>query len=163
MPTEIIGEFGTPGTTSEWIEAQGKLAIRHLKKICGDPPPEMESEIVWQEHELGQYPVIGLAWDDPMRGAPSNYLSSCEAALTAYENGGELPPGWYMPQVHSEDDDPNEPFDPDEPPPEPPENFNALEYQLYISKLIHWAFEASKREQSRPHLVERDEDPESES
>jgi hypothetical protein len=44
MPTELIGEFGTPGATSEWTEARGKLAIRHLKKICGDPPPEMELE-----------------------------------------------------------------------------------------------------------------------
>jgi hypothetical protein len=33
MPTELIGEFGTPGATSEWIDAEGKLAITHLKKI----------------------------------------------------------------------------------------------------------------------------------
>jgi hypothetical protein len=37
MPTELIAGFGTPGATSEWIEAEGKLAITHLKKICGDP------------------------------------------------------------------------------------------------------------------------------
>ncbi len=42
MPIEIIGEFGTPGADSEWLEAEAKLAIRHVKKICGDPPPEME-------------------------------------------------------------------------------------------------------------------------
>jgi hypothetical protein len=41
MPIEIVGEFGTPGATSEWIEAEGKLAIRHVKHISGDPPPEM--------------------------------------------------------------------------------------------------------------------------
>jgi hypothetical protein len=98
-----------------------------------------------------------------MRGAPSNYLSRCEAALAAFENGGEPPPGWYMPKVRSEDDDPNEPFNPDEAPPEPPESLNVLEYQRYISKLIHWGFEASKRERSGPHLVERDNDPEGES
>ena len=158
MPTELIGEFGTPGATSEWIEGEGKLAIRHLKKICGDSPPEMELEIQWQEHELGSYPTIALVWDDPMRGAPSNYLSRCEAALTAYENGGELPPGWTMPPVRSGDDDPNEPFDPDEPPPEPPETLNVLEHQRYISKLIHWGLEASRLERSRPHLVEKDDD-----
>jgi hypothetical protein len=118
----------------------------------------MELEIQWQEHELGSYPTIVPTWEDPMRGAPSNYLSRCEAALTAYENGGELPHGWTMPLVRSEDDDPNEPFDPDEPPPEPPETLNVLEHQRYISKLIHWDFEASKRERSRPYLVERDDD-----
>jgi hypothetical protein len=102
MPTELIGEFGTPGATSEWIEAEGKLAITHLKKICGGPPPEMELEIVWQEHELGNYPVISLVWEDPFRGTPWNYIARCEAALTAYENGGELPPGWTMPPVRSD-------------------------------------------------------------
>jgi hypothetical protein len=68
-----------------------------------------------------------------------------------------------MPPVLPEDDDPNEPFNPDEEPPEPPETPNVLEHQRYISKLIHWRFEASKREQSRPHLVERDNDVEGES
>jgi len=37
MPAEIIGEFGTPGAHPEWLEAEGKLAIRHLKSICGEP------------------------------------------------------------------------------------------------------------------------------
>jgi hypothetical protein len=32
MPLEIIGEVGTPGAETEWIEAQGKLAIQHLKE-----------------------------------------------------------------------------------------------------------------------------------
>jgi hypothetical protein len=163
MPTELIGEFGTPGGSSEWIEAEGKLAIAHLKKICGDPPPEMELEIVWQDHELGQYPVIGLVWEDPMRGVPWNYISRCEAALAAYENGGELPPGWTMPPVRSENDDQDEPFDPDKPPPDPPEILDLLESQRYFSKLIQWGLEASKRQRSRPHLVERDDDQESES
>ena len=31
MPSEIIGEFGTSGASSEWIEAEGKLAIFGLK------------------------------------------------------------------------------------------------------------------------------------
>jgi hypothetical protein len=91
---------------------------------------------------------------DPMRGTPWNYISRCEAALTAFENGGELPPGWTMPPVRSEDDDSNEPFDPDKPPPEPPDILDAFENQRYISKLIQWDLEASKRERRRPHLVE---------
>jgi hypothetical protein len=104
MPVEMIGEFGTRGADSEWLEAEGKLAIRHVLEICGDPPPEMELEIVWQEHELGNYPTIGLVWDDPMRGAPSKYLSRCEEALTANGNGGELPHRWPNLSVAPEDD-----------------------------------------------------------
>jgi hypothetical protein len=152
----LIGEFGTPGASSEWIEAEGKLAIKHVVKICGDPPPEMQLEVIWQEHELGLYPVIGLTWEDPFRGVPSNYVSRCEAALTAYENGGELPPGWTMPPIRSEDEDPNEPFDPDEPLPDPPDDLSFFEMERYTSKLIQWGLEASKRARSRPHLVEND-------
>lgn len=92
MPTEIIGEFGTAGAEREWIVAECELAIKHLKKVCGEPPPEMDLEIQWQEHDLGSYPTIVLSWEDPMRGAPCNYIARCEAALAAFENGGELPP-----------------------------------------------------------------------
>ena len=106
----------------------------------------MKLEIVWQEHELGNYPTIGLVWGDPMRGTPWNYISRCEAALTAFENGGELPTGWTMPPVRSEDEL-NEPFDPDKPPPEPPTDIlDTFESERYISKLIQWGLEASKRE-----------------
>ena len=42
MPVEIIGEFGTPGAEREWIAAECGLAIQHLKKVCGEPPPAME-------------------------------------------------------------------------------------------------------------------------
>jgi len=163
MPSEIVGEFGTPGADSEWIEAEGKSAIKHIVKICGEPPPEMQLEVIWQEHELGPYPVIGLTWEDPSRGVPWNYISRCETALEMHGNGGELPPGRTMPPVRSEDDDPNEPFEPDEPPPEPPKSLSVSEHQRYISKLIQWGLESSKRERSRPHLIKRDDDPESES
>jgi len=30
MAAEIVGEFGTPGASREWISAQETLAIRHL-------------------------------------------------------------------------------------------------------------------------------------
>jgi len=158
MPIEIIGEFGTPGASLDWLDAQAKLTIRHVTKLCGDPPPEMRLEIVWQEHELGNYPTIGLVWDDPMRGTPWNYISRCEVALAAYENGGELPPGWTRQPARSEDADFDDPFPPDKPPPEPPDIVNVFETERYISKLIQWGLEASQRERSRPHLVEKDED-----
>ena len=45
MPVEIIGEAGAPGAEREWISAECELAIKHLKKVCGEPPPEMELEV----------------------------------------------------------------------------------------------------------------------
>jgi len=49
------------------------------------PPPEMDLEVQWQEHELGSYPTIVLTWEDGMRGAPWEYIEKCDVALTAYE------------------------------------------------------------------------------
>jgi hypothetical protein len=86
MPVEFIGEFGTPEADREWIVAECELAIKHLVKVCGEPPPEMELEIQWQEHDLGEYPTIVLTWEDGMRGAPWEYIERCEKALAAYEN-----------------------------------------------------------------------------
>ena len=77
MPVEIIGEVGTPGADPEWISAQASLATRHIVKVCGPPPPEMELEVQRQEHELGSYPTIVLLWEDGMRGTPWNDLESC--------------------------------------------------------------------------------------
>jgi hypothetical protein len=76
MPTELIGEFGTPGATSEWIEAEGKLAIAHLKKICGDPPPEMGLEIVWIM-SLGNIPLS--VWSGKIRCVVCRGITSPDA------------------------------------------------------------------------------------
>jgi hypothetical protein len=91
MPVEMIGEFGTPGSNREWLSARATLAIRQIIKTCGPPPPEMELEVQWQEHELGSYPLIVLTWEDAMRGAPGKYLNKCEAALFEFENGEPIP------------------------------------------------------------------------
>jgi hypothetical protein len=37
MPVEVVGEAGTPGASREWIDAECQLAIKHLKKVCGEP------------------------------------------------------------------------------------------------------------------------------
>jgi hypothetical protein len=46
----------------------------------------MGLEVQWQEHELGEYPTIVLAWEDAMRGAPWEHIDKCEEVLTEYEN-----------------------------------------------------------------------------
>ncbi len=69
MPVEIIGEAGTPGASRKWINAECELAIKHLKKVCDEPPPE-----------------VVLTWEDAMRGAPWEYIEKCEEALSACVN-----------------------------------------------------------------------------
>ncbi len=90
MPVEIIGEAGTPGANREWINAECELAIKHLKEVCGEPPPEMELEVQWQEHELGEYPLIVLVWEDAIcvvrLGNTSRSVRKLWIALGQYEN-----------------------------------------------------------------------------
>lgn len=42
MPVEIIGQTETPG---KWITAEWELAIKHVKRVCGESPPEMGLEV----------------------------------------------------------------------------------------------------------------------
>ena len=74
-----------------------------------------------------------------MRGAPWTYISRCEAALTAYENDGELPPGWSTPRAFSDDEDglDDEALYSDEAP-DPPDTLNVFEFQRYVGKLTEW-------------------------
>jgi hypothetical protein len=157
MPTELIGEVGTEGAEREWIVAECKLAIKHLKKVCGEPPKEMHLEIQWQEHELGNYPMIVLSWEDAMRGAPSDYIARCESALTAYEYGEE-PPRWSLPAL-DEDQDEDEDSDPPDPdmPPDPRPGASFFEVQQYLSSLIEYTLGASGRARGEPRLVDSDE------
>jgi hypothetical protein len=118
----------------------------------------MKLEVIWQEHELGLYPVIALTWEDPFRGVPSNYLSRCEAALAAYENDGDLPPGWTMPRVKDDDKDvEDEPIDPEKPP-QPPDTLEFFEWQRSISKLIEWSLNYTAHQRHRPQLVETEDE-----
>jgi hypothetical protein len=149
IPTEIISEFGTPETEREWIVAECKLAIEHLKKVCGEPPPEMRLVIQWQEHELGEYPLIVLAWEDAMRGAPWEYLSKCEEALTAYE-AGEEPPRWPVPS----EDDSNDSAEGEDGEPELPPGASLADIYDGIHQLTEYVVKANLRNRRRPRLVD---------
>jgi hypothetical protein len=140
MPVETIGEFGTAGAEPEWLEAQGEIAIRRLREHCGEPPEEMELEIVWREHDLGRYPLICLTWEDEMRGAPWKYIARCEAALGAWEDGKPCPTS-SLKTAAPEDGEEFEAnyFDSDAPPPEPAEAANLQELAVYLSKVNLWA------------------------
>jgi hypothetical protein len=82
----LTGKCMYAWASREWIDAECQLAIKHLIKVCGEPPPEMELEVQWQEHELAAYPTIVLMWEDAMHGAPWDYIEKCEEALTKYEH-----------------------------------------------------------------------------
>jgi len=158
MPIEIIGEFGTPGAETEWPQAQGTLAIRRIQriqKVVGDPPLEMELEIVWQEHDLGTHPTIGLTWEDGMRGAPWPYISRCQTALAAYEDGEE-PPTWSEPCDSDGDSEQDTDWENPEPPEEPSPGASLLELHSYICELTDNSARVASRSVGKPRLVEKD-------
>jgi hypothetical protein len=116
----------------------------------------MELEIVWQEHELGSYPTIGLTWEDGMRGAPSEYILRCQQALAAYEDGDD-PPSWSVPWDFEGESEEETDWEHPEPPEEPPPDASLMELHLYLARLTDYAVKASCHAREKPQLVERDE------
>ena len=61
-----------------------EMGIVYLRHVCGEPPEGCDLDILWHDHELGNYPTIGLRWDHPQTDAPWEYISRCETALDAF-------------------------------------------------------------------------------
>jgi hypothetical protein len=60
------------------------MGIVYLRHICGEPPDGCDLDILWHDHELGNYPTIGLLWNEPQTDAPWDYISQCETALEVF-------------------------------------------------------------------------------
>ena len=87
MPWEHIGDCGASQIPHEegWVLFQLQMGIDYLKHVCGDPPPGCELGVMWHEHELGEYPAVGLCWEFPAaHDAPWDYIARCEIALEAF-------------------------------------------------------------------------------
>jgi hypothetical protein len=60
------------------------LAICFIRHACGDPPPGYELEILWHEHDSGEYATVGITWDGPSE-APWDYISRAGDALERFD------------------------------------------------------------------------------
>jgi hypothetical protein len=110
MPQEPIGLCGNQSERSDWNIAELEIGICYIKHACGDPPPGFELEVVWHEHELGDYPMVGLIWDGPSY-APWEYISRAERALDRLNAAVEwsaLEPADVTDESEDEEDDPPE-------------------------------------------------------
>ena len=86
MPWENIGSCGTgqiPGDR-KWIIQCYEMALSYLKFLMGDPPEGCEIGIMWHEHELGDYPSIGLHWEYPHTDAPWDLINKYETVLERF-------------------------------------------------------------------------------
>jgi hypothetical protein len=73
---------------TDWNIAELEIGICYIRHVCGDPPQGFELEVLWREHELGGYPMIGLSWNGPS-DAPEEYISRAERALNRFNEAVE--------------------------------------------------------------------------
>ena len=80
--------------------------LRYLKKTCGKPPrgPRgVDVEIIWQDHELGSYPVIAVVWDDYVTSYPHEYIEKCMVAYEHFELTEEIHErGRLLSEIHNQ-------------------------------------------------------------
>jgi len=114
MPQESIGVCGGQSEQTGWNIAELEIGIYYIKRACGEPPPDFELEVVWNEHELGAYPTIGLSWEG-LRAPPRDYLRRAEHALERLNAAVEWSAIEPQEDIADEDDehDESETDDPD--------------------------------------------------
>ena len=83
MPWEHLGDVGTGELPyeREWVVFCHELALFYLRFACGPPPPGCELGIMWHEHELGEYPSIGIQYEQ----WPEQYAGRCAATLERFD------------------------------------------------------------------------------
>jgi hypothetical protein len=99
MPSESIGTCGYQSSESDWAKSQLALGICYIRQACGEPPQGYKLAIIWNEHELGSYPTIGIQWDGPF-DPPWNYISKAAAALETFDEAVD----WGAIQPKDEED-----------------------------------------------------------
>ncbi len=92
MAWESIGSTSTGNMPADraWILQSLELAKTYVLFACGGPPYGSQLQVMWHEHELGEYPSLGV-WSD--YDTPDAYISSCERALEVFDaavSWGEL-------------------------------------------------------------------------
>lgn len=84
MPWESIGSVETGNIPDDevWITFCLGLAKTYIRFVCGDPPEEGKLDIMWQDHDLGSYPSLGVWYEYE---EPAEYISACENALETFD------------------------------------------------------------------------------
>jgi hypothetical protein len=82
MGYEIIGQCHSSEEDSGLKSYEIEAPVKYIKESCANPPFGVDVEIMYQDHELGSYPVIAVVWDDYETSYPDEYISKC---MEAYE------------------------------------------------------------------------------
>ncbi len=83
MPWESIGSVNTGDMPHEedWILFCLGMAKSYIDFVCEDTPDDGKLEIMWHDHELGNYPSLGVWYE---LEEPCGYISACEEALEVF-------------------------------------------------------------------------------
>ncbi len=94
MPWENIGECGRADLRDrERLVAEIELGIQYVRLICGDPPTGCEVDVMWHEHDFGEYATVGLSWDPlEISDAPWDYISRAEEVLSRFHESVDWSP-----------------------------------------------------------------------
>jgi len=87
MPWEQIGTCGNGALPEqkEWILHCYDLAISYMKFVLGPPPEGCDLGLMWNKHELIDYPSLGLYWDSPQTAPPDFYVKQCMIILERFD------------------------------------------------------------------------------
>ena len=90
MPWENIGSVGNGQMPRDqaWILFCYDLAVSYLEFSCGEPPLGTKIGVMWHEHELGEYPSVGIYFD---YDAPWDFIHQCESALERFDSAVSWP------------------------------------------------------------------------
>jgi hypothetical protein len=87
MPWCHIGDCGDGQLPHErdWIVQCMEWAIEYLRWVVPEPDG-FELGVMWHEHELGDYPSIGVQWSGPWSEPPEEFVQRCEQALRIFDD-----------------------------------------------------------------------------
>jgi len=77
------------------IVTELELGIRYLQYRC-PPPTGFAYEILWREHELGEYANICLVWEDEFREAPWHRIEHAQRALQTFDEAVDWSAIWEV-------------------------------------------------------------------
>ncbi|MBV5322274.1 MAG: hypothetical protein JZU60_00400 [Ilumatobacteraceae bacterium] len=86
MPWEYVGDCGSGQLPDDraWIDFCLEAALHYLKFALGEPPLGCEIGLMMNEHELGNYPSVGVYWAFPASEPPYDYIRRADDLLYSF-------------------------------------------------------------------------------
>jgi hypothetical protein len=142
MPWEYVGDCGSGQLPDDraWIDFCIEAALQYLKFALGEPPMGCEIGLMMNEHELGNYPSVGVYWAFPASDPPYAYISRAEELLDRYNKAVAWDQLYPLPEdetTEEPEDDPDDdgPFDN---PPASSLTWHTYKAQRFCCKTCGW-------------------------